>query len=55
LALIISERPGPTNAQEMPSPDKHAACALAAIAFRLERIDQKFEQLIAVLASLTKS
>jgi hypothetical protein len=36
-------------------PDKRAAYALEAIAFRWARIDRKFEQLIAVLASLTES
>jgi hypothetical protein len=35
--------------------DKRAAHALEAIAFRVGRIDQKFEQLIAVLVSLTES
>jgi len=43
------------DAQNMPSPDKRAAYALEAIAFRVGRIDQKFDQIIALLTSLTKS
>lgn len=43
------------DAQNMPSADKRAAYALEHIAFRLGRIDQKFEQLVsAVLEHLGK-
>jgi len=55
LGLIVSELPGPANAQNMPPPDKRAADALEAIAFRAGRIDQKSGQLVAVPASLPKS
>ena len=42
------------DAQNMPAADKRAAYALESLAFRVGRIDQKLEQLIAVLTVLTK-
>ena len=43
------------DAHNMPSADKRAAYALEHIAFRVGRIDQKLEKLIAALTTLTKS
>jgi hypothetical protein len=38
------------DAANMPAADKRAAYAMEHIAFRMSRIDQKLDQLIAVLA-----
>ena len=40
------------DAQNMPSADKRAAYAMEHIAFRMGRIDQKLDQLIALIATV---